>query len=159
MNQCSCLTTGNADVIWKILAVGKPRLRFAAAGIDEYVDRILHYARIEKRFIRASTTEREAAELLEASQNSWRTVLDERGLQVASRQFAKLIERWESQGIRNISLIVGGADGHDETVRKNADFVLSLSRMTLQHELALLVALEQIYRAYTILSGSPYHRD
>jgi 23S rRNA (pseudouridine1915-N3)-methyltransferase len=78
---------------------------------------------------------------------------------VASRQLATLIERWESQGIRNISLIVGGADGHDETVRKNADFVLSLSRMTLQHELALLVALEQIYRAYTILSGSPYHRD
>jgi 23S rRNA (pseudouridine1915-N3)-methyltransferase len=146
-------------VIWKILAVGKPRLSFAAAGINEYIDRILHYARVEKRFIRASTTEREAAELLEASQNSWRTVLDERGLQVASRQFAKLIERWEFQGIRNISLIVGGADGHNETVRKKADFVLSLGRMTLQHELALLVALEQIYRAYTILNGSPYHRD
>jgi 23S rRNA (pseudouridine1915-N3)-methyltransferase len=146
-------------VIWKILAVGKPRLRFAAAGIDQYIDRILHYARVEKRFIRASTTEREAAELLEASKNSWRTVLDERGLQLASRQFAKLIERWESQGIRRISLIAGGADGHHETVRKNADFVLSLGRMTLQHELALLVALEQVYRAYTILSGSPYHRD
>jgi 23S rRNA (pseudouridine1915-N3)-methyltransferase len=146
-------------VIWRILAVGKPKLRFAAAGIDEYIDRILHYARVEKRFIRASTTAREAAELLEASKNSWRTVLDERGLQVESRQFAKLIERWESQGIRHISLIAGGADGHNETVRKNADFILSLGRMTLQHELALLVALEQIYRAYTILNGSPYHRD
>ena len=143
---------------WKILAVGKPKLSFAAAGIDEYARRINHFAKINVRFIRPSTPERESAILLKESEGSWRVVLDEHGTQLTSHKFATFIERWEFQGARNIGLIVGGASGHGSGTLRSADLLLCLSAMTLQHEFALLFALEQIYRAYTILNKLPYHR-
>ena len=62
-------------------------------------------------------------------------------------------------GKRDIALLIGGADGHTAEVRQAADWVWSLSQLTLQHELALVVLLEQLYRAYTIKAGTPYHRD
>jgi 23S rRNA (pseudouridine1915-N3)-methyltransferase len=146
-------------VTWKILAVGKPKLSFAAAGIEEYTRRIHRFAKINQRFIRPSTPECESAILLKESEGSWRVVLDEHGTQLTSRKFATFIERWEFQGVRKISLIVGGASGHGPDILRSADLLLCLSDMTLQHELALLFALEQIYRAYTILNKLPYHRE
>ena len=67
--------------------------------------------------------------------------------------------RWENRSIPKCALLVGGADGWDEAMRKKADLLWSLGSLTLQHEMALLVALEQIYRACTIKAGTPYHRD
>jgi 23S rRNA (pseudouridine1915-N3)-methyltransferase len=88
-----------------------------------------------------------------------RVVLDERGAEVSSRDLAHKITAWEMQGPRDFALLVGGADGHTEALRQAAGWTWSLSRLTLQHELALVVALEQLYRAYTIKAGLPYHRD
>ena len=89
----------------------------------------------------------------------WRVVLDERGNEISSRDLAKKIEAWEQRGPRDFALLIGGADGHSEPLRKAADWTWSLSKLTLQHELALVVTLEQLYRAYTIKAGLPYHRD
>jgi 23S rRNA (pseudouridine1915-N3)-methyltransferase len=78
---------------------------------------------------------------------------------VTSRELAARFSTWEMEAKRDVALLIGGADGHTEEVRREAGWLWSLSRLTLQHELALVVALEQIYRAGTIKNGLPYHRD
>jgi 23S rRNA (pseudouridine1915-N3)-methyltransferase len=85
-------------------------------------------------------------------------VLHERGTAPTSRELAAKVDQWRQSG-RRIAVIIGGADGHDPSLLDAADFLWSLGPLTLQHELALVVALEQLYRAHTILAGHPYHRD
>jgi 23S rRNA (pseudouridine1915-N3)-methyltransferase len=142
---------------WRIIAVGKPRLDYARLGIEEYTKRLRVAGRVEWDYIRAGRNESKT--LLQRSAGLWRVAMDERGVHESSREFARRIEDWENKGIRQAALLVGGSDGHSDAVREQSDFIWSLGRMTLQHELALLVALEQIYRAHTIRTGAPYHRD
>ena len=85
--------------------------------------------------------------------------LDERGEEPSSRAFAKKIARWRDEGAPGIAFLIGGADGHTDTLRGKADWLLSFGHMTLPHFLARVVLSEQIYRAKTILDGHPYHRD
>ena len=143
---------------WLLLSVGKPALAFARAGRDEYLARLAHFARVETAEIKSSTPARESAALLARSEGCFRVVLDERGRQLASRVLAGQVGRWQ-QAARPVAVIIGGAAGHGETLIRSADFVWSLGPLTLQHEIALVVALEQLYRAHTILTGHPYHRD
>jgi 23S rRNA (pseudouridine1915-N3)-methyltransferase len=143
---------------WKIIAAGKPKLPFAAAGIQEYLHRIQRFAPCETRFLALAKPEQLRSRILEESRQSFRVVLDERGDQSSSQELADLISEHQLRGTRRISLIVGGAEGNSEEIRQEANRVWALSRLTLQHELALLIAMEQIYRAYSILAGAPYHR-
>lgn len=85
-------------------------------------------------------------------------LLDERGEACASRQIAKRIAAWQREGC-NLSIVIGGPDGVADACRQRATQVLSVSPMTLPHELARLVLVEQLYRAHTIIEGHPYHRD
>jgi 23S rRNA (pseudouridine1915-N3)-methyltransferase len=89
----------------------------------------------------------------------FRVVLDERGEHLRSEALAAKVAGWEMHGPRDFALLVGGADGHAAELLQAAGWKWSLSQLTLQHELALVVALEQLYRAYTIKAGMPYHRD
>jgi len=88
-----------------------------------------------------------------------KVVLDEHGDTLSSREFAGKIRTWQNNGVENIVFLIGGADGHGKLVRDSADLTLSFGRMTLPHFLMRVVLAEQIYRAQTILSGHPYHRD
>jgi len=97
--------------------------------------------------------------MLAESAGHFRILLDERGKQFTSRQFAAEIQKLENRSIPRCALLVGGADGWDDATRQKADLLWALGSLTLQHELALLVALEQIYRAATIKAGTPYHRE
>lgn len=85
--------------------------------------------------------------------------LDERGAMLTSPEFARLMADTRDQGARDMAFIIGGADGLDPDVRERADSTLSLSPMVWPHMLARVMLAEQIYRAATILSGSPYHRE
>jgi 23S rRNA (pseudouridine1915-N3)-methyltransferase len=145
-------------ITWKIIAVGKPKLPFAAEGIQEYLLRIRRFAPCETRFLVSPKPEQLRSRILEESSQSFRLVLDERGDQSSSQELAQLISEHQVRGTRRISLIVGGAEGNSEEIRQKANRLWALSRLTLQHELALLIAVEQIYRAYSILAGAPYHR-
>jgi 23S rRNA (pseudouridine1915-N3)-methyltransferase len=145
-------------ITWKIIAVGKPKLPFAAEGIQEYLLRIRRFAPCETRFLVSPKPEQLRSRILEESSQSFRLVLDERGDQSSSQELAQLISEHQVRGTRRISLIVGGAEGNSEEIRQKANRLWALSRLTLQHELALLSAVEQIYRAYSILAGAPYHR-
>ncbi len=144
---------------WKILCIGKPRLSFAREGIAEYLGRMERYRKIQFKPLRSSTAPQESEALLTASGTALRLVLDEKGESLTTAEFAEWVRQKELAGTKVIAVLVGGAEGHCDVVRQSADRVLSLSALTLQHELALVVFLEQLYRVHSLLAGSPYHRE
>lgn len=87
-----------------------------------------------------------------------RIVLDERGETMTSPEFAARLARWRDQGAQDVALFIGGADGLSSDLRAGADAALSLGAMVWPHALARVMLAEQLYRAATILAGSPYHR-
>lgn len=103
---------------------------------------------------------KEAELLLAASEGAemvW--VLDEAGKEFSSSQFAKALQNYRDQGIRGITFLIGGADGHHDSVRKRANQLFSLGKVTWPHLLVRALLAEQLYRAYTINTGHPYHRE
>ncbi len=144
---------------WHLFVIGKPKLDFAKMGVEEYMARMKPFAVVKIEYIKAGTRESESLALLERSKGMFRVALDERGAEIGSRALAGRISDWEMDSKRDIALLIGGADGHTAEVRQAAGWVWSLSQLTIQHELALVLFLEQLYRAYTIKAGMPYHRD
>ncbi|MDA8975427.1 23S rRNA (pseudouridine(1915)-N(3))-methyltransferase RlmH [Akkermansiaceae bacterium] len=146
-------------VTWRILAAGKPALAYAKKGIEEYLKRLTRGAKVELIYLKAGSSEVVSADLLARSEGTYRIALDERGKAWTTGQLVKMVNAWEMDpGIKTISLLIGASDGHTEELRQKCDQTWALSPLTLQHELALVVLLEQIYRAYSIKRGEPYHR-
>jgi 23S rRNA (pseudouridine1915-N3)-methyltransferase len=146
-------------VNWKIFAAGKPALAYAKSGIEEYLKRLKRGAKVELIYIKAGDSQSVSHDLLARSQGTYRIALDERGSDWKTADLVEKVNRWEMDpGIKTISLLIGASDGHTQKLRSEANAVWALSPLTLQHELALVVLLEQIYRAYTIKRGEPYHR-
>ncbi len=141
---------------YRLLAIGKPKLPYASDGVREYARRLKRYASLEIEFLKERHGSRA---LLERSEGSHRIVLDERGEQLSTDGVVEHLNRLENRGdIKSVSFLIGGAAGHEPAVREACDEVWSLSPLTLQHELALVVLLEQLYRAFTVKRGEPYHR-
>ncbi|MBL48362.1 MAG: 50S rRNA methyltransferase [Roseibacillus sp.] len=139
------------------LAIGKPKLSYAAEGVREYEARLRHYAPFSIEYLK---TRDESSALLNKSEGAYRIALDERGSQLSTREIAREITRLEDRGeIKSVAFLIGGANGHSPALREQCEATWSLSRMTMQHELALVVLLEQLYRAYTFKRGEPYHRE
>ena len=115
----------------------------------------------ESRARDAPTRKREEARnLIGTDADNARILLfDERGKPLTSPEFAALLARWRDEGAKTMLALIGGADGLDETLRERADRIVSFGAMTLPHQLARVLAAEQLYRAATILSGHPYHRE
>jgi 23S rRNA (pseudouridine1915-N3)-methyltransferase len=130
-----------------LVYIGKPRSREANTLAQEYGLRLGRYCRFEMRQIK---DERAAA----AFDGALKVVLDPLGEQVTSQELARLVEK----AGRDIAFFVGGAEGFSSAFRDRADHLLSLSKMTLPHELARVLLAEQIYRAFTILHHHPYPR-
>lgn len=148
---------------FRFIWIGKTKEKNWKALQDEYLGRLSHFVKCEVIEIRDSapheTTEIEGKRFLELlNQKSFVCVLDVIGKPISSPELAKELEKWQTRGLKEITFIIGGADGISPHIRKNADFVLSLSFMTFTHEMARVVILEQLYRAYTILNGFPYQR-
>ena len=88
-----------------------------------------------------------------------RTVLlDEKGKDLTSDEFARLLEQWRDGGIRECRFVIGAADGHSDEERREADLLLAFGKATWPHLLARAMLLEQLFRATSILAGHPYHR-
>ena len=140
----------------RILAIGKPKLRYAADGIAEFQKRLQRACKVEIEYLKDKD---ESRQLLERSAGTYRIAMDERGDLLTTDKFVDRINALEQRGdVKTVSFLIGGSDGHSEELRQNSDALLALSPLTLQHELALVVLLEQIYRAYSIKRGEPYHR-
>ncbi len=103
---------------------------------------------------------REAALLLAAiPKGAVIVAMDERGKSLSSRQFADQLAQWRDQGEQEVAFLIGGADGLDAALVARARLTLSLSAMTWPHLLARVMLLEQLYRAWSLQTGHPYHRD
>jgi 23S rRNA (pseudouridine1915-N3)-methyltransferase len=143
----------------RILVAGKPSLAYAKSGVAEYLKRLTRYGKHELVHLKAGDPESVSQALLERSQGTYRIALDERGDTLDTVTWAKRFETLELRGdIKAASFLIGASDGHTSALREQADEVWCLSKLTLQHELALVVLLEQIYRVATFQRGEPYHR-
>lgn len=90
----------------------------------------------------------------------WRTiVLDERGRDLTSAEFAGILGRWRDDGVREARFLIGAADGHDDAQRASADLLVRFGAATWPHLLARAMLLEQLWRATSIIAGHPYHRE
>jgi 23S rRNA (pseudouridine1915-N3)-methyltransferase len=144
----------------RLIVAGKPSLAYAKTGVDDYMKRLSRFGGYELETVRAGGRAVVSARLLERSQGCYRIALDERGECLGTREFADKLDALAMRGdIKTVAFLIGAADGHDESIRAGSDLLLSISPFTLQHELALLVLLEQLYRVESLKSGSPYHRD
>ncbi len=152
----------------RICAVGRLRAGPERALADDYVTRFnrtgralglgpLEISEIDDR--KGGGMAGEAA-LLQRAIPAGNTVcaLDERGKTMSSPEFARILGRWRDQGSNGVTFLIGGADGLDPGLREGADARLSLGKMVWPHMLARVMLCEQLYRAATILAGSPYHR-
>jgi 23S rRNA (pseudouridine1915-N3)-methyltransferase len=115
----------------------------------------------ESRARDAEQRKREEAAKLSESQGAGSALilLDERGKSLSSRDFAGLITKHRDSGTRSITFAIGGADGHAEESRQKAQMVISFGALTFPHQIMRILAAEQLYRAATIISGHPYHRE
>ena len=147
--------------------IGKTRLPGVAALTDEYAKRLGRYCdfqghelrevpRAGKRSARGYTAAEE--KLLSRSEGAQRVALDPAGRRWSSEELAAFLKKQREGGSRTVAFCVGGADGFSAAFREKADLLLALSPMTLPHELARVVLLEQLYRAFTLLAGHPYPR-
>jgi len=97
--------------------------------------------------------------LPEAPAQSRTVLLDERGKQLTSEEFAAILGKWRDEGVREARFLIGAADGHGQAARDNADLLIAFGAMTWPHLMARAMLAEQLYRATSILSGHPYHRS
>jgi 23S rRNA (pseudouridine1915-N3)-methyltransferase len=144
----------------KIAWIGKTKEPAIASLTEEYLKRISRYISVEGLALR------DEAALLEMCGRSAATkvgpkstlaLMDSRGKEFSSEQFAKFLGDYQGRNPLPLVFAVGGADGFSDAVRAAAQHTISLGKMTLAHELARVVLLEQVYRAFTILKGHPYH--
>lgn len=135
-----------------VVAVGRMRDAALRATCDGYLARLRHYARVEEQEVK------DATRLLGAIPDGSRLVaLAPAGEPWTSEELAERTERWELDG-RDVTFAIGGADALPDPVLRHAERLWSLSRLTFPHELARVILFEQLYRAYTIRRGEPYHR-
>jgi 23S rRNA (pseudouridine1915-N3)-methyltransferase len=135
----------------KIAWIGKTKTPAIQTLTDDYAQRLGRYLPLETHEL---TTE---AALLKLAAKSTLVLLDSQGKQLSSEELANFIDTHQNQGTQALLFAVGPADGFSPAARRAAAFQLSLGKVTLAHEIARVVLLEQLYRAFTILKGHPYH--
>lgn len=143
----------------RLLVAGKPALAYAKSGVEEYLKRLSRYGSYEIEHLKAGDSASVSTALLERSGGSFRIAMDERGELLTTEIWAGRLAALEMRGdIKSVCFLIGASDGHTPELRKACDAVWGLSPLTLQHELALVVLLEQLYRVATLRRGEPYHR-
>lgn len=150
----------------RIVAVGRLPAGPLRQIVSDYLDRLGTLAAVTVREVEVRKAlpadrlrERQAELLLaEVPPGAVVVVLDERGRDLASTELADRLRGWQDGGVGEVAFLLGGADGHADTVRRRADLLLAFGRATWPHLLARVMLAEQLYRASTILSGHPYHR-
>ena len=148
---------------FRFLWVGKTKDRNWRGLEDEYYGRLSHFVKCSVTEIKDKASfepiEKEGERLLsKVNRSSFVCLLDVSGKQVDSHQLSKKVESWQMSGHKEITFIIGGAEGVSSEVVKRADFRLSLSILTFTHEMARVILLEQLYRAFTIIKGFPYQK-
>ncbi len=146
--------------------IGKTFQDFTHKGYSEYIKRIEKFTSIQIIEIPEVKHSNNPTQLkkLEAEKifsklkpDDFLILLDEKGKQFSSVEFADYLQQKDNQSVKKILFLIGGAYGFDDTIYERSNFQLSLSKMTYSHQLIRLIFMEQLYRAYTIIHGFPYH--
>lgn len=142
-----------------VYAVGKLKEAFWKDAVAEYLKRLGGYAKVEVRELPDSNCKRESAALLAAlPERDPVVLLDVRGKETSSEGIARLIEGYALEGTSRLAFVIGGSDGVNEAVRRRANMRISFGPITLPHNLARVVLVEQLYRAFKIMRNEPYHK-
>lgn len=153
-----------------LLTVGKTDIGWVREGLGTYSSRLSHYVPFSiieipelknvSALTKAQIKEKEGELILKCVKASDRVVLlDERGKEYRSIEFAGEIERMMAGGGKDIVFIIGGAYGFSDAVYARSDGKMSLSKMTFSHQMVRTIFTEQLYRAFTIIKGEPYHHE
>lgn len=153
-----------------LLTVGKTDIPWVKEGLEMYVSRLRHYINFELREIpelkkagsltREQIKQKEGELILKETKTSDDLILlDEHGREFRSLEFADLLSAKLSNSSRDIVFVIGGAYGFSPEVYSRADSRISLSKMTYSHQLVRTIFAEQLYRAFTIMKGEPYHHE
>ena len=154
----------------ELLVVGKTDSREVDALVEMYSRRIAHYVRFGVTYLpdvrntkNLSSRQQNKSEgdriLALLSESDCVVLLDERGDELRSMQFAEWVGKRMSSGLRRLVFVIGGPYGFSEEVYARANYKISLSRMTFSHQIVRAIFAEQIYRAFTILNNEPYHHE
>ncbi len=146
--------------------IGKTKDRHCAALVADYLNRIGRFTQVEVSELKERNGDDqsriiafEGMKLLDAVEgDDFVVLMDERGREKTSMELSEFIADRQQVGTKRLAFVIGGFAGVNNDVRQRANIQLSLSRMTMTHELARVVLTEQIYRAFTILAGLPYHK-
>jgi 23S rRNA (pseudouridine1915-N3)-methyltransferase len=152
------------------LTVGKTEDAYLKEGIEKYVKRLKHYTKLELvelnelKNTKALTPDQQKAKeaemiLKKITPLDHVVLMDEKGTEYSSTQFAAYINKREISSSATLIFIIGGPYGFDPSVYQRANDKISLSRMTFSHQMVRLFFVEQLYRAYTIMKGEPYHHE
>lgn len=152
----------------RLIAVGDRQPPWVEAAVDSYVTRLPQHWRFRlepittaRRRRSGSAADAVASEgeriLSKLGRDEQVVLLDERGTQIDTAGFATRLASWQSDG-RDLAFVIGGPDGVSTDCRRRADFVWSLSALTLPHGLARVLLVEQLYRGWSLAAGHPYHR-
>jgi 23S rRNA (pseudouridine1915-N3)-methyltransferase len=151
----------------KVILIGKTSTPYIKEGVDVYLKRLKHYVKLEMVEIgdvnykeRDRQKEKEGESILKhIKTDDVVFLLDEKGDNPTSRDFAQFFQKKMNAGTKQMVLVIGGAFGFSKEVYDRSNGLLSFSKMTFSHEMIRLFMLEQIYRAFTILKGESYHND
>src|SRR5476651_874460 len=153
-----------------LLSIGKTDDAYIRDGIDKYLKRLKHYAKLELldlpelKNTKALTQDQQKAKeaellLKKINPTDFVILLDEKGMELTSGQFAAYLDKKAVASTASMVFVIGGPYGFDASVYQRANEKLSLSRMTFSHQMVRLFFVEQVYRAFTILKGEPYHHQ
>jgi len=137
----------------QLVMLGKTRRAECRSMLDDYVARIQRYAEVELQELREDSA---ALKRLQFPTGATIVLLDAAGKQHTSAEFAKWLGRERDRGIRELIFLCGGAEGFPEALRARVNAKISLSSLTMPHELARVMLTEQVYRGFAILAGHPY---
>ncbi|OAY54587.1 putative RNA methyltransferase At5g10620 isoform X1 [Manihot esculenta] len=165
--QCKYSAQSVRALPTRIITVGKKRSHGIQLLVDEYIGKLRHYCSVEDIQIRSNpknardsrvqVDDEDMAAMNLIRSDDWVVMLDEYGLDIGSEQMAELVADAGNTGALRLSFCIGGPYGHGQRMRKRANKSIRLSSMVLNHQIALVVLLEQLYRSWTILKGQNYH--
>ena len=141
-----------------VIAVGKLKERFWKDAVAEYCKRLGGYAKLRIVEVPDRGIEQEADDIIRVAGNSHLVLLAIEGSMRSSEDIAKRLEDLMTHGVSDIAFCIGGSTGVAQAVRERADETLSFGKITLPHNLARIVLLEQVYREFKIIRGEPYHK-
>lgn len=147
---------------FRFVWIGKTKDKHWKALQDEYLKRLSRFVKYEICELKESaneTVESEGNRILNIlNPSSFVCLLDVKGRSISSHDLAAQVEKWQNDAVKEVTFVIGGAAGVSPEVAEKADLGLSLSILTFTHEMARVVLLEQLYRAYTITKGFPYQK-